>query len=106
MKTVSSFHRVASDGEAEELVGVQFEGKELSLPEGANLAACLLAAGVRVFRNTPVSGAPRGPYCMMGVCFDCLIMVDGTTQQACQCQVRKGMTIDAMPATEEEDGHA
>ena len=50
-------------------VQVTFDGTSLDLPEGANLAASLLAAGVDVFRHTPVSGAPRGPLLYDGCVF-------------------------------------
>lgn len=72
---------------------VSFDGQALDLPEGANLAAALLGAGVTVFRATRVSGAPRGPFCMMGACFDCLIEVEGVTRQACMMQVSEGMVL-------------
>lgn len=74
-------------------VPVRFAGETLMLPEGANLAAALLAAGVTVLRRTPVSGAPRAPYCMMGACFDCLIEVEGVVRQACMMEVAKGLEI-------------
>ncbi len=74
-------------------VQVSFDGARLSLPEGANLAAALLAAGVDVFRNTPVSGAPRGPFCMMGACFDCLVEIDGVIRQACMIEATEGLQI-------------
>jgi len=74
-------------------VTVTFDGTPLSLPEGANLAAALLAAGVEVFRHTPVSGAPRAPFCMMGACFDCLIEIDGVVRQACMIEVSDGLKI-------------
>ncbi|HKL64517.1 MAG TPA: 2Fe-2S iron-sulfur cluster-binding protein [Roseovarius sp.] len=72
---------------------MRFAGETLMLPEGANLAAALLAAGVTVLRHTPVSGAPRAPYCMMGACFDCLIEVEGTVRQACMMEVAEGLEI-------------
>lgn len=75
-------------------VPVRFAGETLMLPEGANLAAALLAAGVAVFRHTPVSGAPRAPYCMMGACFDCLVEVEGIVRQACMIEVTEGLEID------------
>lgn len=78
-------------------VRIVFDGQPLELTEGANLAAALLAAGVQVFRQTPVSGAPRAPFCMMGACFDCLVEVDGVTRQACMLEVVEGMEI-ARPA--------
>ncbi len=80
-------------GEDRPLVPVRFDDRELHLPDGANLAAALLAAGVGVFRNTPVSGAPRAPFCMMGACFDCLVEIDGVTRQACMLDVTEGLRI-------------
>ncbi len=74
-------------------VEVTFDGKQYALPEGGNLAAGLLAAGVTRLRNSRVSGVPRSAYCMMGVCFDCLVEIDGTTRQACLEEVRAGMVI-------------
>lgn len=72
---------------------VRFDGHEYDLPLGGNLAAALLAAGVMPFRHTPVSGAPRGPFCMMGTCFDCLVDIDGVTRQACMTEVTEGLDI-------------
>lgn len=74
-------------------VRVNLDGQVLDLPEGANLAAALLGAGIATFRATPVSGAPRGPFCMMGACFDCLIEVGGVTRQACMMQVTEGLVL-------------
>lgn len=74
-------------------VEVSFNGAPLSLPEGMNLAAALLASGVEVFRHTPVSGAPRAPFCMMGACFDCLVEIDGVVRQACMLEVTDGLQI-------------
>ncbi|SEM80140.1 2Fe-2S iron-sulfur cluster binding domain-containing protein [Roseovarius tolerans] len=74
-------------------VPVRFAGETLMLPEGANLATALLAAGVTVLRHTPVSGAPRAPYCMMGACFDCLVEVEGVVRQACMMEVVEGLEI-------------
>lgn len=74
-------------------VTVRLDGAPLELPEGANLAAALLSAGVMPFRHTPVSGAPRGPFCMMGACFDCLVEINGVTRQACMTEVRQGLEI-------------
>jgi predicted molibdopterin-dependent oxidoreductase YjgC len=89
VKTASPF-RELEDGAR---IRVSFAGQPLDLPEGANLAAALLAAGVPVFRRTPVSGAPRAPFCMMGACFDCLVEIDGIVRQACMLEVAEGMQI-------------
>lgn len=89
MKTASPFRELEEGAR----VRVSFDGRPLDLPDGANLAAALLAAGVSVFRRTPVSGAPRAPFCMMGACFDCLIEIDGVVRQACMLEVVEGMQI-------------
>ncbi len=88
MKT--AFHNLAPDGTR---VPVRFDGQELLLLEGANLAAALLEAGVSRVRRSPVSGAARGPFCMMGACFDCLVVMGGVSQQACMLEVSAGMDI-------------
>lgn len=89
MKTASTFLEL----EERPRVEVSLDGAPLGLPEGANLAAALLAAGVLVFRHTPVSGAPRAPFCMMGACFDCLVEIDGVARQACMIEVTPGLKI-------------
>ncbi len=71
-----------------------FEGHAITARPGDTVAAALLAAGVSPFRETAVSGAPRMPYCMMGVCFDCLVQIDGIpNRQACLVTVADGMEV-------------
>jgi hypothetical protein len=71
-----------------------FEGEPVEGREGDSVAAALLALGHAATRETPVSGAPRGPYCMMGVCFDCLVTIDGVgNRQACLVPLRAGMDV-------------
>ena len=71
-----------------------FDGREIHAREGDSIAAALLAAGERITRTTPVTHAARGPYCMMGACFDCLAEVDGVTGvQTCLVPVRAGMRV-------------
>lgn len=70
------------------------EGRSVPAREGDTLAATLLNSQVVPFRLTPVSGKPRAPLCLMGVCFDCLVEVDGAQNvQACMVQVRAGMQV-------------
>ncbi len=71
-----------------------FDGREIHAREGDSIAAALLAAGEMSTRTTPVGQAPRGPFCMMGACFDCLAEVDGVTGvQTCLVPVRAGMRV-------------
>lgn len=82
------------DGTAGKRVSLDFEGSRTEAVEGDSVAAALLAAGETVFRSTPASGAPRGPFCLMGVCFECLVEIDGlANQQACMVEVRDGMQV-------------
>lgn len=75
-------------------VTIEFEGEPLAARRGDSVAAALLAADQWTFRTTPVNGKARGPFCMMGVCFDCLVEIDGIANcQACMISVRDGMRI-------------
>lgn len=75
-------------------VVLQLDGRPVHAFEGDTLAVALLQAGITRFRDTPVSASPRGPLCLMGVCFDCLVEVDGVPNvQACMVPVRAGMRV-------------
>ncbi len=75
-------------------VEVFVHGTPVMVPEGASAAAAVLVAGLPAIRETPVKGSPRLPYCMMGVCFDCLAEIDGVAnRQACMVTVKPGMRI-------------
>ena len=75
-------------------VTLRFDGHQITAPAGISIAAALLLNGVGPFRATPVKSAPRAPYCMMGVCFDCLVEVDGVpSRQACLTPIREGMIV-------------
>lgn len=82
------------DGAAIDSVRVVLDGEQLVVPAGISVAAALLLAGLTSVRTTPVTGSPRGPFCMMGVCFDCLMQIDGQpNQRACLSTVREGMQL-------------
>lgn len=75
-------------------VNLHFDGRTIQAPVGCSVAAALLANGVTTFRTTPLSGAPRAPYCMMGACFDCLVEIDGQpNRQSCLVAVTEGMQV-------------
>jgi predicted molibdopterin-dependent oxidoreductase YjgC len=93
-------------------VTLLFEDRPISVPAGLSVAAALLLKGTGPFRTTPVSQSPRAPYCMMGVCFECLVEVDGKPgRQACLTTVREGMVIrrqqgaSALPPVAEAKAH-
>ena len=85
-------------------VDVTIDGRAEQVRAGDTVAAALLAAGVLTNRVSDVSGAPRAPYCMMGVCFECLVTVDGVAnRQGCLSPVRAGMRIETQRARREID---
>ncbi len=74
-------------------VTVAVDGRPLQAFAGEILAAALFAAGVRRLRASPRVGAPRGMFCLMGTCQECLVRVDGRRALACQEPVRDGMVV-------------
>jgi len=75
-------------------VAVEVEGRTIRVPQGASAAAAVLLAGLSSIRDTAIGGGARAPYCMMGVCFDCLAEIDGVpNRQSCMIAVRPGMRI-------------
>jgi|SRR5262245_32870742 len=93
------FKRLAEAGAA---VALTVDGKAMSARAGDTVAAALLANGIDHCRTTPVSGMPRAPYCLMGVCFDCLVTIDGVgSRQACLVPVRDGMKVETQQGKRE-----
>ncbi len=68
---------------------IRFAGRTVPARQGDSVAAALLAAGIVATRDKP-----RGPYCMMGACFECVVSVGGHTERACMTEVRDGMSIE------------
>ena len=74
---------------------IMVDGLPVRTREGDSVAAALLATGTHVTRRSPVSGASRGPWCMMGACFDCIAIVDDERGvRTCMTPVRNGMRIE------------
>jgi len=79
-------------------VRIRFDGQEIEALPGETIAAALAAADIVAVRQAR-SGAPRGPFCGMGVCFDCLVTVDGRpSQRACLTKIEAGMDVRSAPA--------
>ncbi len=75
-------------------VTVTVNGRKISAREGESLHALLLAHGYRVFGRSP-GGRSRGVFCGMGVCYDCLVTIDGRGgQRACMTSVVDNMEIE------------
>lgn len=76
-------------------VTLTVDGTAVAARPGETVAAVLLRTPPFHARTTMLSGAPRAPYCMMGVCFDCLAVVDGVRSvQTCLTIVQDGMRVE------------
>jgi D-hydroxyproline dehydrogenase subunit gamma len=76
-------------------VTLTIDGAAVTAEAGESVAAVLLRQSPPWSRTTPVSQSRRAPYCMMGVCFDCLAQVDGEASvQTCLTTVRDGMRVE------------
>jgi hypothetical protein len=87
------YRSALSSGNAPTLT-VLVDGMEIAAWQGETVASVLLRVP-GAWRTTPVTGVSRAPYCQMGVCFDCLAVVDGVgSTQGCLVPVREGMRIE------------
>lgn len=76
------------------LVTIDVDGRALTVRTGVSLALALMEADIVPLRRMSVSGAPRSPLCLMGVCFECLCEVDGRRNvQSCMIEVADGMRV-------------
>lgn len=90
--TASRFTR--REDVAADRVSMTLDGHPIKGRAGDTVAAVILAHDGAASRHTGVSSAPRTPFCMMGVCFECLVIIDGKpNQQACMIMAAEGMAI-------------
>ena len=77
-------------------IEILVDGRPVRAFEGESVVAALLAAGRRTLRTTARRGETRSLYCGIGVCFDCLMTIDGRpNMRACQTPVRPGIRIES-----------
>ncbi|MBI0298527.1 (2Fe-2S)-binding protein [Streptomyces sp. PRKS01-29] len=85
-----------------------FDGTTVTARPGQSVGAALVAAGIVSWRTTRRAGGPRGLFCGIGVCFDCLITVDDHPgQRACLVPARDGMRLsreETRPSAEDGRG--
>ena len=74
-------------------VTISVDGQFVKAHTGEMLAASLLAVGIYRLRSSPTAGTSRGAFCLMGVCQECLVRIDGRLRQACMTTVRDGLVV-------------
>lgn len=88
-------HPVLGDLPAAATVTITVDGRAVPARAGEPIAAALLANGIRICRTMPGSGEPRGPFCAVGRCPDCMMTVDGELNvRTCITPVRDGMRVE------------
>ncbi|NPV69572.1 MAG: (2Fe-2S)-binding protein [Firmicutes bacterium] len=87
-------HPILGAAPADRTVIIDFDGRPVEAIEGEPIAAALMAAGVASFRTTPVRHEPRGVFCAIGRCTDCVMTVDGVPNvRTCVTPARDGMIV-------------
>ncbi len=78
-----------------ETVNVLLNGQSVQALKGSSVAAVALSQNLSYTRTSPVYASKRAPFCMMGVCYECLMVIDGQpNQRACSTYVQEGMRIE------------
>lgn len=96
--------RRAGPVERGEAFHIYVNGSPVSAYRGETVAGALLAADINIFRRTMETGAERGPFCGMGVCYDCLVDCgEEFSVRACMTAAKPGMSI-TVPARRDGDG--
>jgi predicted molibdopterin-dependent oxidoreductase YjgC len=81
-------------------IGFSLDGKEMTATDGQSIAGALMAGGVMWWRRTRFDDRPRGVFCGIGACFDCLITVNGEPNvRACLAQIREGDRVTRQEGT-------
>ncbi|MCF8012605.1 MAG: (2Fe-2S)-binding protein [Clostridiales bacterium] len=88
-------HPILGEDYRSEFVDITVDGKKIKAMAGEPIAAALLAAGIKIFRNTPKTGQPRGIFCGIGRCTDCVMTVNGVPNvRTCVTPVEEGMVVE------------
>lgn len=78
------------------LVKFHFDGRVVAGHAGETVLAALLRAGIKHLRDAPADGAPRGAFCCMGLCQECLVQVDGVSVESCRQTVFEGLNVQSL----------
>ena len=75
-------------------ITIRVNGRSLAATPGETVLAALTAAGFRVLKKSNVRGEARGAFCGMGVCYECLVTINGVPKQrSCMAEVAENMEI-------------
>jgi len=78
-------------------VDFYFDGRVVTGRSGQSVAIALWDAGIRALRLSPVDSAPRGMFCAIGICQECVVMIDGVRRPSCVTVAQPGMRVLSAP---------
>ncbi|WP_246055287.1 (2Fe-2S)-binding protein [Glutamicibacter uratoxydans] len=82
-------------------ITISVDDAQLTVEAGTTVAGALIAHGITAWRSTRKNERPRGLFCGIGACFDCLVSIDGQpNQRACMVRVCEGQQVDTETAKE------
>ena len=83
---------------------IELDGQPIDVQPGQSVAAALIAAGVRSWRRTRAGDRPRGVFCGIGVCFDCLATINGVpNRRACLVEAAPGDVVTTQHGAGHDD---
>jgi predicted molibdopterin-dependent oxidoreductase YjgC len=83
----------AGGTERGERIRFVFDGRPIDAYRGESVATALRAAGILTLRRSPRGHEPRGSFCWMGLCQECIVVADGVRRPACRLEVEHGMVV-------------
>jgi len=93
-------HPILGEAQHGKKITIYYDGEPVESFEGETITAALWAAGKRIARTTPERHEPRGLFCAIGYCSDCLMVVDGVPNvRTCVTFVEDGMKIETQEGT-------
>lgn len=95
-------HPILGDVEKTEEVTILLDGEPIQVEKGQMIAAALMEKGIRINRYTRKNHSPRGIFCGIGQCTDCVMVVNGKRNvRTCITPVEEGMIIETQNRMEE-----
>ena len=88
--------RLPADAAGDESFTFVLDGEPIPACHGETIATALLAAGRRTLRRTAKRDDPRGLYCVMGVCWECAVLLEGQTVRACITPAAPGLSVETV----------
>lgn len=85
-------------GECGAAIDFTFDGRRVTAHPGQSVAMALWHAGIHALRESPLDTAPRGVFCAIGVCQECVVVIDGVRRPACTTLVRPGLNVLSLRA--------